>query len=70
MIVTPNPLTGEVSAPPVQLLTYEELGEYLGLSTQTLRGRMSKGGDLPRAIRIGRFVRFRMDDVQEWLNSK
>ncbi|WP_293779725.1 helix-turn-helix domain-containing protein [uncultured Oxalicibacterium sp.] len=52
-----------------QLFTPETLAIYLGLSLQTIYNRHSTGGDLPVAIKMGRRLRFKPVDVENWLNQ-
>lgn len=49
-----------------RLLTPKELGEFLGLAKQTIYNRRASG-DLPPAIILGRQVRFKVSDVQKWM---
>ncbi|WP_287497868.1 helix-turn-helix domain-containing protein [Pandoraea sp. CB10b_02] len=50
-----------------QLLTPKALAASLGLAVQTIYNRHSSGGDLPKAIKIGRRLRFHPHDVDAWL---
>ena len=50
-----------------KLLTPEELGQVLGLSTQTIYNRRAQGLSLPPAIKWGRMLRFRQQDVADWI---
>jgi|GEM_PF-2620862 len=50
------------------LLTTQEVGETFRLSPGYLRN-LRCAGRAPRAIRIGRSVKFRLRDVRSWLNS-
>lgn len=52
------------------LFSPKTLAAYLGLAQQTIYNRHSGGGDLPKAFRLGRQLRFRADDVKSWLNAK
>ncbi len=56
-----------LSALPI-LLTSEQLSDWLGENPVTERKRRQTG-DGPRFIRIGRKIRYRIEDVQEWLDS-
>lgn len=50
-----------------ELLTTDELSEYLKVPTRTLHAwRYKRTG--PRGIRVGRHVRYRRSDVDEWLD--
>jgi excisionase family DNA binding protein len=51
------------------LLKPDDLAEYLGVPVKTLYEWRSRGGG-PPGIRIGRHLRYRMSDVQTWLNER
>lgn len=51
-----------------QWISIEELSEYLGISTVTIRFWIRSGKDIP-AVRIGRQWRFRISDIDEWIKS-
>lgn len=53
-----------------QLLSPKTLAAYLGVAERTIYNRHSMGGDLPPAIKLGRLVRFRLADVNAWLDAK
>lgn len=53
-----------------QLLSPKMLADYLGLAEQTIYNRHSNGGDLPKTIKLGRLLRFRLSDVDAWLETK
>jgi excisionase family DNA binding protein len=48
------------------LITARELAKLLRISTRTL-WRLRSAGDLPKAVRLGSAVRWRLDDVEKWL---
>lgn len=50
-------------------MTVEELAEYLTIPKQTIY-RWRTEGHGPRAIKVGRHLRFRSADVETWLNSQ
>lgn len=52
---------------PCPLLTIEELSAYLGIKIKTLYGKV-ESGDIPH-YRIGRLVRFRMAEINAWLEG-
>ena len=52
-----------------KLFTPFDLANYVGNSLQTIYNRRSNGGSLPKSINIGRLIRFRLSDVDEWLSS-
>jgi len=52
-----------------QLLSIQDLAEYLDVPIQTVyRWRAAGGG--PPGFRVGRHVRFRAEDVETWLRSR
>jgi excisionase family DNA binding protein len=53
-----------------ELLTVTEAAEILGVSVSTVRRLMGNGrGDLP-AVQIGRSVRFRMSDLETFVETR
>lgn len=51
------------------LISIEELSEYLNVPTRTLQDwRLAGRG--PRAVHVGRQLRYFVVDVQEWLQSQ
>ena len=62
---TPNTV-GSMRAP---LLSPEDLASYLAVPLATVyRWRTRREG--PRGIRVGRHVRYRVDDVERWLDER
>jgi excisionase family DNA binding protein len=51
-----------------RLATVSELAEYLGVPVQTVYGWNTKGTG-PKAIKAGRYVRYRWDDIERWLDG-
>ena len=51
-----------------RLITAEELGELLQKKERTIR-EMCYKGQIPY-YRVGRSIRFNLDDVMEWLNKE
>ena len=51
------------------LYTTDQLAELLGLSKRTLCYRQANGESLPRHVRIGRSVRYRKQDIEQWLDD-
>jgi excisionase family DNA binding protein len=57
--------TGEIE----RLLTTGDLSEYVGIPVTTLyHWRMR--GEGPPAIRVGKHLRFRRADVEQWLDAQ
>lgn len=52
-----------------KLFTAEELASILGVSIQTIYNRRSNGGSLPKALHIGRLVRYRQCDIDFWIGG-
>lgn len=50
------------------LITADEFAGMLNVSTRTLWRLLSKG-ELPEPIRIGGSTRWRLDEVQRWIND-
>lgn len=46
-----------------------DLAEYLNLPVQTL-WKWRKAGKLPQAVRFGRLIRYRLEDIQAWEASR
>ncbi len=52
-----------------RLLTIEDLSVILKLSKRTL-WRMRSACQLPKPIRLGNSVRWRVSDIEAWLNQR
>lgn len=52
----------------VQLIAAEEVAGILDVSTRTV-WRLLSTGKLVQPLRIGGSVRWRLDEVQEWINN-
>lgn len=52
----------------VRLIAAEEVAEILDVSTRTV-WRLLSTGKLVQPLRIGGSVRWRLDEVQEWINN-
>jgi excisionase family DNA binding protein len=52
---------------PTDIMTVEELADYLKLDPQTIYRRFRRG-ELP-GVRIGRAIRFRRDVIEGWLRA-
>ena len=55
-------------SPDAQLLSPDDLASYLGVPLKTVYNWRTEGKG-PRGIKVGRHVRFRMNDVQAWLEE-
>ncbi|WP_035853782.1 helix-turn-helix transcriptional regulator [Deefgea rivuli] len=53
-----------------RFLNIKQLSEIIGLAEQTIYNRVNTGGDLPSTLKLGRSLRWRESDVEEWMNSK
>lgn len=52
-----------------KLLTVPELAAFLDVPRQTVY-KWNYTGTGPRSIRVGRFARYRLADVERWLESR
>ncbi|SFJ41322.1 DNA binding domain-containing protein, excisionase family [Amycolatopsis sacchari] len=52
-----------------KLLTIDDLADYLGVPKGTLYQWRTKGYG-PAGIRVGKYVRYRPDDVDAWLDGQ
>jgi excisionase family DNA binding protein len=59
--VKPDPLP--------QLMTYQEVLDWLGVSKSTF-ARWTREGKVPPRIKLGRHVFFRQDELLAWLESR
>ena len=50
-----------------EVMTVSEVAEYLRVNPQTVY-RKAKAGELP-AVRIGRAIRFRKTELDEWMKK-
>lgn len=51
-----------------RLLSPEQLATFLGVPLATVYRWRTRGGG-PRGIRVGRHVRYRLSDVESWLED-
>jgi excisionase family DNA binding protein len=51
-----------------RLLTPDEVAVFLGVPLRTIY-RWRSRGDGPRGYRVGRHVRYRVDDIEDWLED-
>lgn len=52
-----------------RLLTQEQVADYLQMPVRTMEA-WRYSGDGPKFVRIGRRVRYRPQDVEEWVESQ
>ncbi len=52
-----------------RFLNSEEAADYLGLQRTTLEAWRCRGGG-PRFVKLGRAVRYRQADLDEWIESR
>jgi len=52
-----------------KLLSPREASEYLGLATQTLAKWRCEGLQGPAFVRVGRLIRYRQNDLRDWLDQ-
>ena len=53
-----------------RLLTRDEAADFLGLKPQTLAVWHSLGKDVPRMVKMGRSVRYRISDLEQWIEGR
>jgi excisionase family DNA binding protein len=61
-----RPYTAVAAGP---LLSPEELSNFLGVPVATIY-RWRSRGEGPSGFKVGRHVRFSLDDVQDWLDTR
>lgn len=67
---TPAAETVDVSRPAVvRMWTVQDVAEFLRVPVQTLYEWRTKGYG-PKGIRVGRYVRYRREDVLAWVESQ
>jgi excisionase family DNA binding protein len=65
----PHPAKSTTSSAANALLTGDDAAEILGCSPRTLASwRLS--GDGPKFVAVGRLIRYRRSDLEEWLQSR
>ncbi len=52
-----------------RLLTVEELADYLGVPVATIYAWRYRG-EGPPGFRVGRHLRFRQSDVEQWIRGR
>lgn len=50
------------------LLTVPEVAEICGIAPETVR-RLTDRGAMPRPCRLGRAVRYRLDEIEQWIQD-
>ncbi len=59
----------DTTAPLPALLTVDDVARYLGVKPETVYAwRVRKFG--PEAVKVGRAVRYRLEDVNAWLDAR
>lgn len=53
----------------LEFMSPEDLAGYVGVPVATVYGWRYKGVG-PRALKVGRHVRYRRSDVEQWLESQ
>ena len=66
-MIRPNTTT-EAATSDVMAVDASRLAELLGLSLRTVR-RLDSSGKLPRPVRIGGAVRWRLSEITRWLEA-
>ena len=51
-----------------KLLTVPEVAEICGIAPETVR-RMTDRGAMPKPVRLGRAVRYRLSCLENWIQS-
>ena len=55
---------------PAPLLDPADMADLVGLSgPRAVYKRLARGSDFPRPIRVGRSLRWRPEDVEDWLDG-
>jgi excisionase family DNA binding protein len=52
-----------------RLLTVQDLAEYLGVPATTLY-QWRHRGEGPPGFRVGRYIRYRRNDVEQWIRDR
>lgn len=52
-----------------KLMTINDVAEYLGIPRNTLYQWRTKGYG-PRGVRMGKYVRYRPDDIETWIDQQ
>lgn len=65
--INPNPLPTEIYPPGSSLMEAADVARWLGVSEQWVRDHGTKREPRLKSVRIGRLLRFRHEDVQEFI---
>jgi hypothetical protein len=58
-------------APSPQVISEKDAAVFVGMSTAFLKSaRLGKGSEGPSYIRMGRSIRYRISDLELWLDSR
>lgn len=53
-----------------RLIKIEEVQDRLGVSRSTVYSLVRKHSDFPRPVHIGRALRWRLSDIEGWIESQ
>jgi len=59
-----------MTATPPALLDVKGLSALTGMSVSTIYRKRSLGEPLPRAVKLGSAVRWRLPDVEQWIEEQ
>lgn len=68
--IAPTVQGGQLSQDPAALMSEREVAALLGVSLRTLRRWRAELSYGPPTIRIGRFVKYRREDVLTWIEEQ
>lgn len=54
----------------MKLIDAKALADLLGMDQDYVRDRVSKGRGFPSAMRIGAALRWRQDEIEDWLETR
>ena len=52
----------------IELLTVPDVAELCNISTETVR-RLSDSGSMPKPVRLGRLIRYRKQELTDWIKD-
>jgi prophage regulatory protein len=67
-MATNDALAATLNAPEPSLLSAESVARMLQVSVRTL-WRLRSSGKLPKPVKVGGSVRWRADDVHQWIEA-